>query len=77
MVELATPEEMRAFRARIKEARKLEQERQRASQIQFTVLSEADVRTLQRSGASDSQGRMSYGSMHRPERVRHFRFDCL
>ena len=50
MVELATSEETRAFWARIKEARKLEQERQRASQIQFTVLSEADVRTLQRSG---------------------------
>ena len=50
MVELATSEETRAFRARIKEARKLEQERQRASQIQFTVLSETDVRTLQRSG---------------------------
>ena len=50
MAELAAAEEIRAFRARIKEARKQEQERQRASQIQFTVLSEADVRTLQRSG---------------------------
>ena len=50
MVELATSEETRAFRARIKEARKQEEERQKASRIQFTVLSEADVRTLQRSG---------------------------
>ncbi len=50
MVELATPEETRAFRARIKEARKREEERQKASRIQFTVLSEADVRTLQRTG---------------------------
>ena len=50
IAEVATPEETRAFRAQIKEARKREEERQKASRIQFTVLSEADVRTLQRSG---------------------------
>ena len=50
IAELATNEETRVYRARLEEARKKEEQRRKAAQIQFTILSEADVRALQRSG---------------------------
>ena len=48
LAELATAKEARELRARIEKARKVEQERREAERIQFTILSEADVRSLQR-----------------------------
>ena len=50
LAELATPKEARDLRARVVKARKDEQERREAERIQFTILSEADLRLLQRSG---------------------------
>jgi hypothetical protein len=50
IAELATTEEVREFRKRAQEARTQEEQRRRAAEIQFTILSEADLRTLQ--GAS-------------------------
>jgi hypothetical protein len=47
IAELAAAEEAREFRSRAEEARKREEQRQRAAEIQFTILSEADLRTLQ------------------------------
>ena len=44
---LTTEEEAREFRKGVEEARKREQQRARAAEIQFTILSEADLRTLQ------------------------------
>jgi hypothetical protein len=47
IAELATAEEAREFRTRAEEARAQEEQRRRAAEIQFTILSEADLRTLQ------------------------------
>lgn len=47
--ELATVEETRDFRAAVKQAQEAEEQRRQASQIQFTILSEADLQSLQRS----------------------------
>ena len=47
---LAADEEAHEFRRSVEEARKRELQRARAAEIQFTILSEADLRTLQ--GAS-------------------------
>lgn len=49
VAQLATAEEGRQFRARVEEARKKEEQRRRASQVQLTVLAESDLRALQRS----------------------------
>ena len=48
--ELATAKEGRELRARAEEARKAEQERREAERIQFAILSEEDLRSLQGSG---------------------------
>lgn len=50
--EVASEPEAEAFRAQREEARKQETEKRQASQIQFTVLSEDDLRALQRSTRS-------------------------
>jgi hypothetical protein len=47
--EIADAEEARQFRQNVEEARKAEEQRRQASQIQFTILSEADLQGLQRS----------------------------
>jgi len=47
IAELASALEAREFRNRGEEARKREEQRRRAAEIQFTILSEADLRTLQ------------------------------
>lgn len=45
--ELAAADEVREYRKRAEEARKQEEQRRRAAEIQFTILSEADLQTLQ------------------------------
>jgi hypothetical protein len=50
IAELAGAEEVRDYRVRAEEARKKEEQRRRSAEIQFTILSEADLRALQ--GAS-------------------------
>lgn len=52
MAEFAAPEEAAKLRRQAEEARAREQERLKASQIQFTVLSGEDLRALQKSGRS-------------------------
>jgi hypothetical protein len=47
IAEAASAEETQEFRARAEEARQTEAQRQRAAEIQFTILSEADLRSLQ------------------------------
>jgi hypothetical protein len=47
IAELAAEDEVGEFRRRAEEARKQEEQRRRAAEIQFTILSEADLRTLQ------------------------------
>jgi hypothetical protein len=47
--ELATAEETRDFRAAVKQALEAEEQRRQAAQIHFTILSEADLQSLQRS----------------------------
>jgi len=47
IAELASAEEVGDFRRRNDEALKQEEQRRRAAEIQFTILSEADLRTLQ------------------------------
>jgi hypothetical protein len=47
IAELAGAEEVQEYRKRAEEARKQEEQRRRAAEIQFTILSEADLRTLQ------------------------------
>lgn len=49
VAELATAEETRDFRAAVKQAQEAEEQRRQASKIQFTILSEADLQSLQRS----------------------------
>jgi hypothetical protein len=44
---MAPPDEVREFRRLAEEARQQEEQRRRAAEIQFTILSEADLRTLQ------------------------------
>lgn len=50
IVELATAEEARDYRLQAEDARKAEEERREAARIQFTILSEADLAGLRRSG---------------------------
>jgi hypothetical protein len=50
IAESASAEEIRDFRMVAEEARKNEDQRRRSAEIQFTILSEADLRSLQ--GAS-------------------------
>jgi hypothetical protein len=47
IAELASVDEVREFRRRAEEARAREEQRRRAAEIQFAILSEADFRTLQ------------------------------
>jgi hypothetical protein len=47
IAEVATAEEAAAFRKRAEEARTEEEQRCRAAEVQFTILSEADLRALQ------------------------------
>ena len=49
VAELASSEEAGEFRKQAEEAREAEKQRRQASQIQFTILSEADLQSLQRS----------------------------
>lgn len=46
--ELATPEEADSLRQRAAEAQRLENERREAAQVQFTVISQEDLRSLTR-----------------------------
>jgi hypothetical protein len=45
--ELADTQEAQQFRLRVAEAHQREERRRRAEQIQFTILSEADLRSVQ------------------------------
>jgi len=47
--ELASAEEAKAFREKAEEEQRREMERRKAEQVQFTVLTESDLRALQRS----------------------------
>lgn len=47
--ELATPDEAEALRQRAAEAQRLETERRESAQVQFTVISQDDLRSLARS----------------------------
>jgi hypothetical protein len=47
IAELAGADEVSEFRKQAEEARQQEEQRRRAAEIQFTILSEADLRTLQ------------------------------
>jgi hypothetical protein len=47
VAELAGAEESTSFRAQVEQARMKEEQRRRAAEIQFTILSEADLRALQ------------------------------
>jgi hypothetical protein len=47
--EIAGAEDTQQFRQNVEEARKAEEQKRQASQIQFTILSEADLQGLQRS----------------------------
>ncbi len=49
----ATAKETQGLRARVAEAREEEEKRRRAELVQFTVISEADLRALQRPVRSD------------------------
>lgn len=53
---VASDEETREFRARIEEAREREEQRRRAAEIQFTILSEADLKAMQRSTRGSRKG---------------------
>jgi hypothetical protein len=44
---MASADEVQEFRRSTEEARQQEEQRRRAAEIQFTILSEADLRTLQ------------------------------
>jgi hypothetical protein len=46
---LADADEAKKFRAHVETARKAEEERRQAEKIQFTILSESNFRSLQRS----------------------------
>ena len=48
LAELATNEERGDYRKHIEDARKAEEERREAAKIQFTILSESDLRSLPR-----------------------------
>jgi hypothetical protein len=50
VAEIASPEEAEEFRQSRDEARKAEQERRRSSQIQFNVITDAELRSLTRGG---------------------------
>ena len=50
VAEPASPDEAEAYRADRAEARALEEERRRASQVQFQVISDADLRALMQTG---------------------------
>ena len=48
MAETAGPDEVQAFRKELAEQKKREDQKRAATQIQFAVLSEADLRSLQK-----------------------------
>jgi hypothetical protein len=48
VAEFAGPNEIEAFRRELAEERKREEQRRASAQIQFTVLSEADLRALRK-----------------------------
>ncbi len=50
VAEAASAKEASAMRAAAEEARRKEEERRRAAHVQFTVVSESDLRALARSG---------------------------
>lgn len=50
IAELASVEEVSEFRQRADAAHRKEEERRRAAEIQFTILSESDLRTLKGAG---------------------------
>ena len=49
LAELATDEETQDYRKQVESAQQAEEERREAAKIQFTILSEGDLRGLQRS----------------------------
>ncbi len=53
--ELATPEESDKHHAAAEVKRQAEQDRRRAAQVQFTVLSESDLRSLSRRGRAQKE----------------------
>lgn len=53
--ELASKEESAAHRAEAAAKQQAEQERRRAAQVQFTVISEADIRSLARKGRAQNE----------------------
>ncbi|MBI1356545.1 MAG: hypothetical protein GC160_19560 [Acidobacteria bacterium] len=50
VAELADPSEAKALKRQALDAQRQEQERRKAAQVQFAVLSEADLRALTQSG---------------------------
>lgn len=55
LAELASAAETRKKRASVETARKAEEERRQAARIQFTILSEADLQTVQRSARGSNK----------------------
>ena len=53
--ELAGPEETEAFRRQVTEQKKGEDQKRASAQIQFTVLTESDLRAIQRTGRGGSK----------------------
>ena len=53
--ELATAKECAAARTRVEDERKLEESRRRAAQVQFTVLSETDLKAVQEAARSSQK----------------------
>ena len=54
--ELATAKECAAARTRIAQERKQEASRRRAAQVQFTVISDTDLKTVQEAARSSRKG---------------------
>ena len=54
--ELATAKECTAARTRVAEERRQEESRRRAAQVQFTVISDTDLKTLQEAARSSRKG---------------------
>ncbi len=52
----ASAKESQTLRVRVAEAREKEEKRRRAELVQFTVISEADLRALQQPDRSDRKG---------------------
>jgi uncharacterized protein YbaA (DUF1428 family) len=55
LAELANKQEADAFREKLLEDKKQEEQKRAASKIQFTVLTETDLRALQRAGRGGSK----------------------